>query len=108
MLSFAVLTMAGAFERQLPPPPSHFRLAFLLSVWVPEAAGVPVLLDTETGSATDVFEGAFWDSSPPFGVLSGRFKELALASVGGADSELPSSAGAWWLGFAFLRGLIPT
>lgn len=32
MLSLAVFTVAVAFDRQLPPPPSHLRLGFLCSV----------------------------------------------------------------------------
>jgi len=104
ILSFAVLTIAGAFDRQLPPPPSHFRLAFLFSVCVLEAAGVPLV--AESGSTIDAFEATFLDVSTLLAVLGGGFE--GLASVEGTGSVLPSSAGACGLGFVFLRGLIPT
>jgi hypothetical protein len=92
MLSFTVLTIAGAFDRQLPPPPNHFRLAFLFSVGGPEAAGVLDRLATGVGSAIGVLEAAFWGISASFGLFDDGFVELV--SVGVAGSGVPWSAGA--------------
>lgn len=53
ILSFAVLTMAGAFERQLPVPPSHLRVAFLFGGSSPGAAGVGGPLGARAEGATE-------------------------------------------------------
>jgi hypothetical protein len=92
MLSFAILAIAGALERQLPPPPSHFMLTFLFSVCGSGAAGVLGALVIGLGSAAVVFGAACCCAVGLSGVFGSGF--VGLASVGGAGSGMPGSAGA--------------
>lgn len=106
MLSFAVLTIAGAFDRQLPVPESHF-LPF--GVCVPGVEGLVLATEGVDDSATDVFDDAFCSIPLLLGVVA------AVLAASGSDGTsgpvlllLWSSAGAWGLGFVFLRGFILT
>jgi hypothetical protein len=101
MLSVAVLTTAGAFERQLPEPLSHF---FPFGVWVPEAVGVDALFELAVESAKDLLGALFGRRSLPLGVVEVVF--ALLASGGTCAPVLSPSAGAWGFGLDFLRGFI--
>lgn len=101
MLSLAVLTMAGAFDRQLPLPDSHF---LPLGVCVPGVAGGVALLAVAVEAAKDVVDGASGSMSLALGVPEG---ECATLASEGASPPVLSSAGAWVLGRDFLRGFIP-
>lgn len=98
MLSFAVWTMAGAFDRQLPVPESHLLPR---GVCVPEAVGV-VAPTEDVDAATDWSEGASGRMSLLLGVVS-----VVLASCGTAGALVDASEGASGFGFDFLRGFIP-
>jgi hypothetical protein len=101
MLSFAVWTRAGAFDRQLPVPFSHFLPR---GVWVPEAVGVIAPSEDDVDPATELFEGVCSKTSLALGVVVAVVGVLASAGMSG-PAQLPS-AGAWGLGFDFLRGFI--
>jgi len=94
MLSFAVSTSAGALDRQLPVPFSHF---FPRGVCVPEVFSV-VAPFVDVDSAIELLEDASGSISLLLGVLG------ALLSCG-ASGPVPS-AGACEFGFDFLRGFI--
>jgi hypothetical protein len=98
MLSFAVLTMAGAFDRQLPEPESHLLPR---GVCVPEAVGV---VEPTEGieSAIDVPEGTPGKISLPLGVVP-----VVLASGGTSGPLSGASAVASVFGLDFLCGFIP-
>lgn len=104
MLSVAVLTMAGAFDRQLPVPDSHF---LPLGVCVPGVVGGVALLADAVEAASDLTdEGAFGKIPLAFGVLEGVL--ATSTSLGTSDlTLLLSAAGALVFSFAFLRGIIP-
>jgi hypothetical protein len=94
MLSFAVFTMAGALDRQLPDPLSHR----FFGVCVPVVVGVNAPSDAVVvEDARELSDGVFCAS-----VSLGTVDAVA-ASVGGTSA---APAGAWEFGFDFLRGLI--
>jgi hypothetical protein len=107
MLSVAVFTIAGALERQLPDPPSHF-LPF--GVCVPVVVGVeaPSDEDAAVDSASDVFEGAFCSTWLLLGVVEADGVVSAMLASGGTSAPvlLLPPAGAWGFSFDFLRGFI--
>lgn len=108
MLSFAVLTIAGAFDRQLPVPDSHF-LPF--GVCVPEVEGRVLATEGVDDSAIDVFEDAFCSIPLLLGVVEAVFAASGSGGTSGPVLLLRLvllSAGAWGVGFVFLRGFIPT
>jgi hypothetical protein len=94
MLSFAVSTSAGALDRQLPVPFSHF---FPRGVCEPDVFGVDAPF-VDIDSAIELLADASGSISLPLGVLG------ALLS-GGASGRGPS-AGACEFGFDFLRGFM--
>lgn len=98
MLSLAVLTIAGAFDRQLPVPESHL---LPLGVCVPEAVGVMAPAD-DVEAVTDWSGGASGRMSLLLGVVS-----VVLASCGTAGALVDASEGASVFGLDFLRGFIP-
>lgn len=106
MVSCAVFTTAGALDRQLPVPPSHFRLLF--GVCVPVVVGVvapSVAIEaSESGLlATVSFDVVLAASAS----VVGSVVLLALLSVGFVDAlACLSSLGASELILTFLRGLI--
>jgi hypothetical protein len=89
MLSVAVLVEGGAFERQLPDPPSHF-LPF--GVWLPVVVGVDAPSDVAVDSAKDLFDGAFWVSLLSLGVV--EVVVLAVLASGGTPAS-PSCVGSF-------------
>ena len=95
--------MAGAFDRQLPEPDSHF-----LPRGVCEPVVVGVVFPTEgVDSLIDLSEGASCRTWLPLGVFVVVL--VVLASGGPAVPVLGASAGgASVFGLDFLRGLIPT
>lgn len=99
MLSFAVLTMAGALDRQLPEPESHLLAR---GVCVPEAVGVVVPTEG-VDSATDLSEEASGKTRLPLGVLL----VVVLASSGTSGPWVGAAAGASVSGLGFLLGFIP-
>lgn len=103
MLSFAVLTTAGAFIRQLPDPPSHF---FPRGVWLPVVVGVDAPSEVVVDSARDLFDGAFCTSSPSPGVV--EVFVLVVPASGGSSRPvlLLLTTGASVFGFDFLRGFM--
>jgi hypothetical protein len=105
ILSVAVFTIAGAFERQLPDPLSHF---FPFGVWVPVVLGVDAPFEeADEESANDGFDGAFCRTSPLLGVWDVEVSAALLSDgTAGPVPVLLASAGAWAFGFGFLRGLI--
>ena len=109
ILSFAVLTMAGALDRQLPVPVSHF-LPF--GVCVPGVAGGVSVLAVAVEAAIEVSEAPSCRTELALGVLERVF--AAVTSGGSSRPELlllVLSAGAWGagvLGRDFLRGFMPT
>jgi hypothetical protein len=60
--------MAGAFTRQLPLAPNHFRLAFFFSVCPSVSVVDAVLSDMVLEWVLDLLEGGFCDISLPLGV----------------------------------------
>jgi len=98
MLSFAVVTVADALDRQLPP--SHFRLAFFWRVWPSEPADVVEAVkgdsDSDTGWLAGALSGAVLVSGPlEAGVVDGP------GLSGGC-----SGASGFGLCLDFLRGLM--
>jgi hypothetical protein len=103
MLSLAVLTMAGALERQLPDPLSHR----FFGVWVPVVVGVDAPSDAVlvVDDARELFDSALGGASPSLGTVDAVVLSAMPASAGGTSGPVPP-AGAWEFGFDFLRGLI--
>jgi hypothetical protein len=102
--SVAVFTIAGAFDRQLPDPLSHF---FPFGVWAPVLLGVDAPGEADVDAANDAFDGAFCSTPLSLGVWD-VVVSAALFSDAAAEPVpvLLASAGACEFGFAFLRGLI--
>jgi hypothetical protein len=99
MLSFAVFTMAGALDRQLPDPLSHL----FFGVWVPVVVGVDAPSDAVVvDDARELSESAFCGASASLGTVDA----VVLASGCGTSAVSAPAAGAWEFGFDFLRGLI--
>lgn len=105
MLSFAVLTIAGAFARQLPDPPSHF-LPF--GVCVPDDAAVDASLFVRVDSAMDALEGLGCKTSLLLGVFVVLDAAVVLAVDGASWLVLLSVPGTSGFGLDFLRGFIRT
>jgi hypothetical protein len=105
MLSLAVLTIAGALERQLPDPLSHL----FFGVWVPVVVGVdaPSEAVVEVDEARELLDSALGGASPSLGTVDAVVLSAMPASGGGTSGPVPvPPAGAWGFGFDFLRGLI--
>ena len=105
MVSCAVFTTAGALERQLPVPPSHFRPLF--GVCVPVVVGVDVPSVATEASEPDWLIVVSCDvvlaSSAP-AVGSAVLLAVLLGLLVVDTSAMLSSAGAWGFGLDFLRG----
>lgn len=100
MLSFAVLTIAGALDRQLPEPESHLLPR---GVCAPEADDVGVVAPTEgVDPVTDLSECASGKTRLLLGVVS-----VVLGSGATSGALVGASAGASVVGLDFLRGIIP-
>jgi len=106
IVSWAVLTTAGALDRQLPVPPSHLRPLF--GVCVPVVVGV----DAPSDAAGEVDKARLVDvscdvvlASSAAVVVSGVVVVvvLVLPVVVGTSAVL-SPAGGWGFGLDFLRG----
>jgi hypothetical protein len=93
MLSLAVLTTAGAFDRQLPVALSHF---LLFGVCVPAVEGVDAPFEEAVDSASDLSDGVFCSISLLLGVVAVVVVGVsaALASGGPSGPVLLPSAGA--------------
>jgi hypothetical protein len=105
-LSLASFATVGAFDLQLPVPPSHLRLGFLFRVGSGAVVGREVLLDVAIGGVESGVACVFFKDAFSCGVLADEFG-AGSAEDGSAGATVPSAAGAWGLGLDFLRGLMP-
>jgi hypothetical protein len=107
IVSCAVFTTAGALDRQLPVPPSHFRPLF--GVCVPVVVGVAVPSDATEASDGVWLAAVSCDVVLAFNAsVASSFVLLALLL---SAAFVDASAGLWSLGaselgLTFLRGLM--
>lgn len=100
IVSWAVLTTAGALDRQLPVPPSHLRP--LLGVCVPVVVGV------DAPSAAAEASDAGWLAVLACDVVLASSVSYAgaVAGAAGTSAVLSLAGGARGFGLTFLRGLM--